>query len=65
MNYDYPKLLTPKECSEILGIKVQTMAVWRTTRRYHLPWVRSGRLIRYKIEDVKRFIEERTEKVIA
>jgi len=59
---DYPKLLTPEECGKILGIKPSTLAVWRCTKRYNLCWFRCGRLIRYKIEDVNRFIEERTEK---
>lgn len=53
-------LLTPAETSAILGVSVGTLQIWRTTRRYPLPYVKSGRLVRYKQEDVQAFIESRT-----
>jgi len=53
------KLLTKEQVSEILGITVGTLAVWRTTKRYNLPYVKSGRLIRYREEDVQAFINSR------
>lgn len=57
------KLLKPKEVAEILGISVETLNVWRCTKRYPLPYVKSGRLIRYRIPDVEAFIESRTQHV--
>ena len=54
-------LLTPAEAAEILGVKVDTLTVWRSTKRYPLPFVRVGRSIKYKVEDVLSFIEARTE----
>lgn len=53
------KLLTKEDVSEILGITVGTLAVWRTTKRYNLPYVKSGRLVRYRAEDVQAFITSR------
>lgn len=53
------KLLTPKETAEILGVTVGTLQIWRTTRRYPLNYIKSGRLIRYRAEDVQAFIEKR------
>lgn len=53
-------LLTPAETSAILGVSVGTLQIWRTTRRYPLPYVKSGRLVRYKQEDVQAFINQRT-----
>ena len=53
------KLLTKEQVSEILGITVGTLAVWRTTKRYNLPYVKSGRLIRYREQDVQAFINSR------
>jgi len=53
------KLLTKEDVSEILGVSVGTLAVWRTTKRYNLPYVKSGRLIRYREEDVQAFITSR------
>ncbi len=52
-------LLTKEQVSEILGISVGTLAVWRATKRYNLPYVKSGRLIRYREEDVQAFILSR------
>ena len=57
----FQKLLTPAEAAEILGVKVDTLTVWRSTKRYPLPFVRVGRRIKYKAEDVLSFIEARTE----
>ena len=56
------KLLTKEQVSEILGIAVGTLAVWRTTKRYNLPYVKVGRYIRYRMEDVQAFIESRLQK---
>jgi excisionase family DNA binding protein len=53
-------LLTPTETADFLGVTVGTLQIWRTTRRYPLPYVKSGRLVRYKVEDVLAFIERRT-----
>jgi hypothetical protein len=43
-----PRLLTPKETARLLGVSVQTLAVWRCKNRYGLPYVRLGRLIKYR-----------------
>ena len=52
--------LTSIEVSNILGVTEGTLAVWRCTKRYHLPFVRIGRKIFYHNEDVKAFVESRT-----
>jgi predicted DNA-binding transcriptional regulator AlpA len=54
------RLLTPQETSLMLGVTVETLAVWRSTKRYDLPWVKIGRLVRYTEADVHSFIELRT-----
>jgi excisionase family DNA binding protein len=54
------KLLTPEQVSEILGVNVHTLAVWRCTGRYNLPYIKTGRLVRYKEADVLAFINSRT-----
>lgn len=53
-------LISSEEAAEILGISPGTLAVWRSVRRYPLPWVKCGRLVRYKIEDIETFIASRT-----
>ncbi len=50
------KLLTPSEVADLLGVSVQTLAVWRCAERYALPYVKVGARVRYRAEDLKRFI---------
>ncbi|MES2237134.1 MAG: helix-turn-helix domain-containing protein [Pseudomonadota bacterium] len=53
------KLLTSEQVADILGVTGHTLAVWRCTGRYDLPYVKSGRLVRYREADVTGFIERR------
>ncbi len=55
------KLLTADQVSDILGVTSHTLAVWRSTGRYSLAFVKSGRLVRYREADVLSFIERRTQ----
>lgn len=53
------KLMTPEQVAEYLGISIETLNVWRCTKRYNLPYVKAGRLVRYPIEDVETFVASR------
>lgn len=53
------RLLTPAQAAEILGVTHQTLAVWRSTGRYNLPFVKVGRRVMYRLTDIQGFIEER------
>jgi hypothetical protein len=53
-------MLTEAQAAELLGIQPQTLNVWRCQRRYDLRYVRVGRLIRYPLSEVRRFIARRT-----
>lgn len=55
-----PSLLTPQQVAKILGISVETLNVWRATKRYKLPYTKIGHLVRYRSNDVEAFIQERT-----
>jgi excisionase family DNA binding protein len=52
--------LTPPQTSELIGVGLQTLAVWRTTGRYRLPFVKVGRLVRYRRADVEAWLNSRT-----
>jgi len=54
------KLLTSDDVADILGVDPHTLAGWRCTGRYDLPYVKTGRLARYRRTDVDAFIEKRT-----
>lgn len=52
-------LLTTKQASEYLGITVGSLAVWRTTKRYNIPYIKVGALIKYKKSDLDQWLESR------
>lgn len=54
------RLLTPAEAAERLGTTPGTLAVWRATNRYSIPYVKVGRAVRYQAEDVEAWIASRT-----
>ncbi|MES9850923.1 MAG: helix-turn-helix domain-containing protein [Candidatus Thiodiazotropha sp. L084R] len=56
-----PQLLTPEDVAEILSVTTHTLAVWRCEGRYSLPYIKTGRLVRYRADDVMAFIEARTQ----
>lgn len=54
-------LLSRKEAAKYLGISEQTLAIWKCTKRYDLPFVKIGRLIKYRKADLDGFIFENLE----
>jgi hypothetical protein len=50
-------LLDGQQAADFLGIKVGTLAVWQSTKRYDLPSVKIGRLRKYRLSDLKAFVE--------
>jgi len=40
----------------MLNVKVGTLAVWRSTNKYDLPYVKIGSRVMYRAEDVNTFI---------
>jgi hypothetical protein len=55
-----PEIVPPERAAELLGTNPGTLNVWRCTRRYALPYVKIGRRVFYKTDDIARFIESRT-----
>jgi len=53
-------LLTPSQAADFLNVKPQTLAVWRSTARYNIPFVKVGQHVRYRLADLEKWIEERT-----
>lgn len=51
-------LLTPEEAALYMGIQPKTLATWRSTKRYGLRYVKLGRSVRYRLEDLEKFITE-------
>jgi helix-turn-helix protein len=53
-------LLDEKQAADFLKVASNTLSVWRSTKRYPLPYVRVGRCIRYKRSDLEKFVAENT-----
>lgn len=53
-------LWTPDETAQFLGVTVGTLQVWRTTKRYPLPYLKIGRKVMYSPDAVVAFMESRT-----
>jgi excisionase family DNA binding protein len=52
-------LISPLEASLLLGVSVDTLSVWRCTGRYNLPFVKVGRLVKYRKKDIDTWLENR------
>jgi excisionase family DNA binding protein len=55
-----PLLMTRCEAASLLGVRPQTLAAWASTKRYPLPYVKVGRLVRYRRDDLLAFLSSRT-----
>lgn len=58
----YPKdpLLSPEKAAEYLDVTVQTLAVWRCTKRYDISFIKVGRLVKYRQSALDAFLQNRT-----
>lgn len=54
------ELLDEREAAALLNATAGTLAVWRCTGRYSLPFVKVGRLVRYRRADLLEWLESRT-----
>lgn len=54
------ELLTAEQAADYLNVKPQTLALWRSTGRHGLPFVRVGRAIRYRRRDLEQWLADRT-----
>jgi len=59
------QLLTPQDVADRLGVSTTTLSTWRCTKRYPLPYVKIGRLVRYRVSDVDAFEIARLQEVAA
>ena len=65
MNLTRKTLLTPQDVADRLGVSTTTLSTWRCTKRYPLPYVKVGRLVRYRLADLDAFELARLQEVAA
>lgn len=54
---ELPQLITPKQVSEILGVKEGTLTVWRSRGTPKLDYVKIGGKVMYSVDEIHDFIE--------
>jgi excisionase family DNA binding protein len=52
-------LLDEKQAAEYLTLSPGTLSVWRSTGRYALPFVKVGRMVRYRLSDLDAWLAAR------
>ena len=50
-------LLNEHQVAKILNISVRTLQKWRHESKKNLPYVKIGKLVRYRIEDIQKYID--------
>ncbi len=50
-------LLSRQEAAAYIGVQPNTLATWACTQRYDLPYVKVGRNVRYRKQDLDAFIQ--------
>jgi hypothetical protein len=53
-------LLDERDAAEFLDVSPGTLSVWRSTGRYALPFIKVGRRVKYRPEDLSAWLDSRT-----
>lgn len=53
-------LHTTSSAAAFLGLSTVTLSTWRSTGRYGLPYIKTGRLVKYRQSDLEAFLERMT-----
>jgi len=54
-------LASPDEVSEYLGVPKGTLTMWRY-RKERLAWIKVGRHVRYRWEEIERYLDDQSSK---
>lgn len=53
-------LLSNDQAAEYIGVTPRTLEVWRCTKRHSIPYIKVGRLVKYRKSALDAFLEQRT-----
>jgi excisionase family DNA binding protein len=53
-------LLNTKQAAAYLGITLRTLEVWRCTKRHLIPYIKVGRLVKYRKNDLDIWLAGQT-----
>lgn len=54
------RLISSKDAAGILKVSPVTLHIWRQTGRNKLSYVKIGHRIKYRLSDIKKFIDDKT-----
>ncbi len=53
-------LFNPIETAAYLGVSKDTLSVWRCVGRYNIPFIKVGRLVKYRKSALDEFLARKT-----
>ena len=59
-NQTKDELFSNIEAAEYLGVTPRTLEVWRCKKRFQIPFIKVGRLVKYRKSALDAFLESRT-----
>ncbi len=57
LSFNDDVLATPEEASALIKINAGTLQKWRSTGENNIPFVKIGRSVRYRVTDLKAYVE--------
>ncbi len=53
-------LLNTEQAAAYLGVTARTLEVWRCTKRHPIPYIKVGRLVKYRKGELDRWLARQT-----
>lgn len=53
-------LFDTEQAADYLGVTPRTLEVWRCVKRHAIPYIKVGRLVKYRQADLDAWLESRT-----
>jgi excisionase family DNA binding protein len=54
------EILSNDDAAKYIGVTPRTLEVWRCTKRYQIPFIKVGRLVKYRKSALDAFLDSRT-----
>ena len=55
-----PDLFSTPEAADYIGARPHSLEIWRASGRYRIPFVKVGRLVKYRRADLDAWLASRT-----
>jgi len=55
-----PELLNNDQSAAYIGVTPRTLEVWRCTKRHQIPYIKVGRLVKYRKSALDFFLDQQT-----